>query len=79
MDLALMDDDQRRQHFNTLAHKFADRYAQLVVDALGGEVSAPAAAVLHRMGFELGHDACAVLAREIRSRIIPGSAGETSR
>jgi hypothetical protein len=68
MDPALMTDDQRRHYFNDLAHRYADRYARLVVDALGGQVSADAAAVLHRMGFTLGHDACQVLAREITSR-----------
>ncbi|WIM95791.1 hypothetical protein ACTOB_007925 [Actinoplanes oblitus] len=68
-----MNDDQRRDHFRGLAQDYARRYAQLVIDALGGQVSSNAAAVLHRMGFELGHDACQILANEIRPRVAPAS------
>ncbi len=71
MDLALISEDQRREHFHGLAHDYARRYAKLVVDALGGQVSADAAAILNRIGFELGHDACQTLAREITSRVAP--------
>jgi hypothetical protein len=86
MDPALMNDDQRREHFHALARDFARRYARLVVDALGGQVSADADAILYRIGFELGHDACQTLAREIRVRTVPRpdaparvAPGETTR
>lgn len=68
MDLAHMDADQRQTHFQTLAQDYARRYAQLVIDAIGGHVSNDAAAILHRIGYELGHDACQTLAREIAAR-----------
>ena len=71
MDLAHMTDDQRRAHFHGLAQDYARRYAQLVIDALGGQVSTNAAAVLHRIGYELGHDACQTLANEITTRLAP--------
>lgn len=67
MDPALMNDDQRRDHFHRLAQDYARRYAQLIIDALGGTVSPDAAVVLHRVAFELGHDACQVIAREIQA------------
>ncbi|MEU7905863.1 hypothetical protein [Actinoplanes sp. NPDC049118] len=66
-----MTDDQSREHFHGLARDYAGRYAQLVVDALGGQVSHDAAAILHRVGFELGHGACQTLAQEITSRTTP--------
>jgi hypothetical protein len=71
MDPALMNDDQVRDHFHRLANEYARRYAQPLIAALGGTVSADATAVLHRIGFELGHDACQTLAREITSRTTP--------
>ena len=71
MDPAHMNDDQRRAHFHGLARDYARRYAQPVVDALGGHISADATTVLYLMGFELGHDACQTLAREITSRTTP--------
>ena len=73
MDLDQMDDDQRREHFNALAHKAADRAAQPIIDALGGGVSAHTARMLHRIGFEFGHNACLTLAREIATRVTVAS------
>ncbi len=69
MDLASMGDDARRAHFHALAHRYASRYAQLIIDALGGHVPADAAKVLHRIGFDLGHDACNILAQQIAARV----------
>ena len=66
-----MNDDQRRDCFYGLARDYARRYAQPIVDALGGHVSVDATTVLYLMGFELGHDACQTLAREITSRTTP--------
>ncbi|WIN00017.1 hypothetical protein ACTOB_003692 [Actinoplanes oblitus] len=71
MDPALMNDEQRRQHFQRLAKDYARRYAQFIIDALGGAVSSDAAAVLHRVAFEFGHDACQVIAREIQACTAP--------
>ncbi|MFC7530188.1 hypothetical protein [Actinoplanes sp. GCM10030250] len=63
-----MTDGNSQPDFRQLAQQYSHRYAQLIIDALGGHVSTDAAAVLHRVGFELGHDACQVIAREIQAR-----------
>ncbi|MEU8659807.1 hypothetical protein [Actinoplanes philippinensis] len=63
-----MTDSTSHPDFHQLAQQYAHRYAQLIIDALGGHVGADATAVLHRVAFELGHDACQVIAHEIRAR-----------
>ncbi|BEL12884.1 hypothetical protein Q0Z83_110750 [Actinoplanes sichuanensis] len=68
-----MTDGNSHPDFRQLAQQYAHRYAQLIIDALGGHVGADAAAVLHRVGFELGHDACQVIAREIQARTTVGT------
>ena len=69
MDLASQGDDARKEYFHALAPHYASRYAQLVIDALGGNVPADAAKVVHRIGFDLGHDACNILAQQITARV----------
>jgi phage-related minor tail protein len=63
-----LNDEQRAAHYAGLAHGFAHQYAGLIAAELG-EVSPEVARLLHRIGFEMGHDACQTLAAAISARV----------